>query len=50
MLTETAKIEAVSLFALPFIAAPPVGAAIFWPGFGLDWTAAVCFAANGEAR
>ena len=50
MLTETAKIEAVSLFALLLIAAPPVGAAIFWPGFGLDGMAAVCFAGKGGAR
>ena len=33
MLTETAKIEAVGLFALPLIAAPRIGAAYFLPPF-----------------
>ncbi len=33
MLTETAKIEAVALFALHFIAAPRIGAACFLPPF-----------------
>lgn len=40
MLTETVKIEAVSLFALPFIAAPRIGAACFLPPFRLSWIAA----------
>jgi len=40
MLTETAKIEAVSLFALPPIAAPPLGAACFLPPFRLTGPAA----------
>lgn len=40
MLTETAKIEAVSLFALPLIAAPRIGAACFLPPFPLTGPAA----------
>ena len=42
MLTETAKIEAVALFALPLIAAPRIGAACFLPPFRWAGPAAVC--------
>lgn len=40
MLTETAKIETASLFALPLIAAPRIGAACFLPPFILTGPAA----------